>query len=253
MVSLSTLNEFGRYVLLVLIFLLMLWIIGVTARIIWLCRRRGLAIIKTEDGALSPSSLQAVVLLFATLIGGMWVAFTVVVTGSLELQQLSKEEAKLKHMPNMRIDMELESFSTIVSNNKVLIPLHVQVMLENQGLKTIPLAFDQMPLLLISRMDGVGDAAKAPVTSLPYVKLECGVGAVCNVTQWKTGSLGSGGKGYYSFLHPGLSPGLYYFQFQMPVPNELRSENTGFDREKPVLWTRARYFELKAKIDLDLL
>jgi len=74
----------------------------------------------------------------------------------------------------------------------------------------VPLVFsdDKVPLLLITKYDGVSsdNAAKRPVASLPYVKLDCATDP-CSITKWRNAELENlGGTGYYSFLDPGLAP-----------------------------------------------
>jgi hypothetical protein len=220
-------------------------------RVIWLCKRQGVSLIRVEDRALSPASIQTIALLVATGVGALWIVFSVVVSGSLELQHLSVESEKLrqeaerlKHEPNLKIDLQVEAFSSVTSASGTVIPVHIVATVENIGVRKTPLAFDKLPLLLISRVESTDQdgAITGPVTALPYVKLDCN-SPPCRATKWRTGNLEVAGLGYFSFLHTGLSPGLYYVQFQLPIPKELISGD--FDPEKPVFWTRSRYVQVK--------
>jgi hypothetical protein len=215
-----------------------------TAYLIKLCRERGVTFVKVEDRALSPSSLQAFILLFATVVGGLWVLFTVYVSGSLELSKLQVDKIKRDSGPNLKIDLQAESFSSVSMDGQKLVPLHVMVTVENPGYLPTPLKFDLLPLLSMVKVDGkdpYGDV-KGSTLHLPYRKLDCGTDRKCNVTEWKSGLLESGGVGYYSFLHPGLTPGLYYVQFQLPVPADMIKGS--FNPKKPVVWTRAKYVQV---------
>jgi hypothetical protein len=59
-----------------------------------------------------------------------------------------------------------------------------------------------------------------------------------------TGVLEAGGIVYYSFLHSGLTPGLYFVQFQLEAPKEAISRVGKFEPDLLVVWSRAKYFEV---------
>lgn len=222
--------------------------------VLYLCRRQGITLLKIEDRALSPASLQTVVLLFATLIGGLWVVYTVAVSGTLELQQLTAERERRNHQPNIKIELQLETLAAgAAMAPDALAPLHIQATIENKGIKEVPLTFigadgerQPPPLLLVGRIEPgkTSSISKETITVLPYVALDCPPGKDCVSRPWTKAVLEAGGIGYYSFLHPGLAPGLYYVQFQLEVPKQAISNVGTFDKNAFVVWSRAKYFEL---------
>jgi len=189
-----------RVVCLVLIIVGLLGASVFSVRVLLLCRRRGIALLKVEDKALSPASLQTALLLFATLIGGLWVVYTVAVSGTLELQQLTAERERRNQDPNIRIDLQLETLSAS-SHGASVLPLHIQAIVENKGVKEVPIAFTAdegerhpPPLLLIGRVEAekVGSVVKDSIESLPYVSLDCPAKPAqknCSSKTWKSAVL----------------------------------------------------------------
>jgi hypothetical protein len=223
------------------------------AVVLTICRRKGIALFKVEDGALSPHRLQAALLLFATLVGGTWVVYTVAVTGTIDLQQLTRERERRNQDPRINIELQVETLATDPSNSQPLIPVHIQATVENKGVKEVRLVFladksDRQPasLLLIGKVDPdkPGAIAKETIDALPYISLSCKPQGDCASRRWVSGALEAGGFGYYTFLHPGLPPGLYYVQFQLEVPHEAITPTGQFQQELPVVWTRAKYFQV---------
>src|SRR5262245_22263844 len=106
--------------------------IWLAAVVLTICRRKGIALFKVEDGALSPHSLQAALLLFATLVGGTWVVYTVAVTGTIDLQQLTRERERRNQDPRINIELQVETLATDPSSSQPLIPVHIQATVENK-------------------------------------------------------------------------------------------------------------------------
>lgn len=227
------------------IFLVLLASIAFGLFVVWLTWRRGYSLIKIEDGALSPSSIQTFVALVAAAIGGLWVAFTVATTGSLQLQRLAFEQAKLKNTPSLDISLETEVLAAAEHGASRLYALVVNVKVQNKSPRAANgIDLKKIPLLVVARVRGdePNGAVEKVVARLPYVKLRCVSQTDCSVTEWKTASLEPEGWGYYTFLHPALPAGLYYLQFQLPIPDELIQGP--FDRTQPVLWTRGQYVQV---------
>jgi hypothetical protein len=223
--------------------------VWITIQIFRRCRRDGLSLVMIEGHAISPASLQSIVLAFAAVVGGLWVIFSVAVTGTIDAQRFTAEKARIDSEPILAIEMDVRPLSPNVKNGESLYPIYVSVQLENKGTREIgPLEFGKIPILTIAKVDGLDPetALKGPVINIPYVKIECLVGKNCDISRWKSGSLGGdGGKGYYTFLHPGLPVGIYYVQFELPVPEKFFMKDAAFDPNKPVLWTRAQYVQVK--------
>jgi hypothetical protein len=251
-VALTELEGIVRIVCLVLIVAGLIAAVTFAVRVIVLCRRQGIALLKIEDKALSAASLQTVLLLFATLIGGLWVVYTVAVSGTLDLQQLTTERERRNQDPNVKIDLHVDSLTPL--GPEQLTPVHIQAVVENKGVKEIRLTYRAQPgkqqpppLLLIGKLDPArrGQIDKEAIETLPYVSLDCPNSQDCRAKTWSNAALESGGTGYYSFLHVGLTPGLYYVQFQLAVPTDAISVVGEFNPNAFVVWTRAKYFEVE--------
>lgn len=213
-----------------------------------LCSKRKFAIVKIEDGALAPSSVQMLVLFFATVIGGLWAAFTVAVSGSLDLQRLQLEEQKNKAIPELIIDMQTETFAPVGTGPKTRIPLSIVVTIENASSRVINnLQLKSIPLLSYMRVDNSAVESESPIGRLPFVKLECLPGKdTCTETQWIGGYMAPGSKQRWSFFHRGLEPGIYYVQFQLLIPrNLLPKDYIDLDPTKPEVWERGKYIQVK--------
>lgn len=223
------------------------------ARVVVLCHRHGISFLKIEDKALAPESLQMALVLFATLIGGLWVVYTAAVSGTLELQQLTAERERRHQDPRITIDLQLDTLEAVSVGSGLLTPVHIQATVENKGVRQVKLTYradpgkrQPPPLLLIGRVEPekAGSIAKETILPLPYVSLGCPASKGCLPKVWSTGALESGGIGYYSFLHPGLAPGLYFVQFQLEVPKKDILPVGEFDPNDFVVWARAKYFEV---------
>lgn len=197
-----------------------------------------------KDG-LSPENLKTLVTLLIAIVGGLWAAFNVSVSGSLEFARLQFEQARNKNIPNLDIDIQVQTFPPV--SEKKLVPLYVNVVVKNPGFRTThEIDLKSYPLLLIARASGESprELVKPPITALPYVKLKC-VKDDCGVREFESTILEAGGSDTYVFLHPGLVPGLYYVQFQLPVPKDDLIYSK-FDPRDPLLWTRSIYVYVTA-------
>ena len=161
-------------------------------------------------------------------------------------QQLELETKKARDIPSPKIDLEIEALAPTTSDQPDIFPIQIQVAIENKGSRSMKLTYDA-PLMVIAKVSGNDQAAavKEPMVTLPWVKLDCKSDQKCGVALWKRGELEPGGVGYLSFLHTGLARGLYYFQFQLRIPQEQVLRGSPFDLQEPVYWTRAKYFQVK--------
>jgi len=220
-------------------------------------RRKGVAILRVAHNTLDPASIQAVVLTFATVVGALWVAYVSSVTGAHALKRYQLERAELLDTPTL----ELEIVTTLLgTESQSLRPVEVQIHAKNNGVRAVALDLTKVPLLSIAQLDVDDLVREYPIRSassidrvdhLPHLKIECSPRAEneeirwrpsCAMRTWSSAMLEPGGSGYYTFLHPGLAPGLYLAQFSLPIAQDLLVGE--FDPDRPVLWSRSKYFEV---------
>jgi hypothetical protein len=175
---------------------------------------------KIEDGAISPSSITAYVALITASVGGLWLAFSVGVSGSLDLQQLSLDLAKTRNIPSMDIELNTSQLSQAATKSKTAKAVQFSVAVKNKGPKRAKIDLHKLPLLVISKIE---NGIPGKVDRLPYRKIECpqDTKLACIHTEWKSAEIEPDGAAYYHFLHEGLDPGIYLAQFSIPVDKSL--------------------------------
>ena len=214
--------------------------------IVWLAKVKRFHLIEIEDGAIAPSSVSAYVGMLAAVVGGLWLVFSVGVSGGLELQRLSLELPRGKYLPIVEIDAAIEHLPRSEPEDMTRVAVRIVATARNIGPKDADLTVSKRPLLVLTRL---GDSGATSFESLPYRKIDCDTPAqdTCKLETWNKAVLEPDGVMYFEFLHPGLEAGLYFAQFQIPVEeSEIRP---GFNAEKPVFWSRSIYFSVDPQTD----
>jgi hypothetical protein len=222
-------------------------IFGTLAQIWGRARANGWRLLDGDSPAGDAGSLHTFLLAFATIIGGLWAVFSVVESGSYEFEKLKFERARQTATPHLEIELHTEILSAGSFGASHLLPLHIMVTVRNLGQRELLLELDKLPLLTLAPVRTQPEAPAVDfdqqIMHLPYIKIACRDRPQCKIEPWARSTLAPGGAGYYTFLHPGLPPGIYYVQFQLPMPEYLLKE--AGDPHHPEVWTRSIYVEVK--------